>query len=90
MENLLQFAEISIPLKNDKINVFEYQPKNSGNEDYNFVITEKSVRESLGVPEDADVSISYSEEYYWRAGEINVTNVSVEGVGKDEGHFERA
>ena len=86
----LEFAEISIPLKNDKINVFEYQPKNSGNEDYNSVITEKSVRESLGVPEDADVSISYSEEYYWRAGEINVTNVSVEGVGKDEGHFARA
>lgn len=54
------------------------------------MITEKSVRESLGVPEDADVSISYSEEYYWRAGEINVTNVSVEGVGKDEGHFARA
>ncbi|MDD6482473.1 MAG: zinc-ribbon domain-containing protein [Lachnospiraceae bacterium] len=86
----LEFAEMSIPLKNDKINVFEEQLVEDENEDYNSVITAEFVRESLGVPEDADVAILYSEEYYWDAGGITVVDVGIEGSGKDEGHFASA
>lgn len=86
----LEFAKTSIPLKNDKINIFEEQLTEDENEDYNSVITAEFVRESLGVPEDADVAILYSEEYYWDAGGITVVDVGIEGAGKDEGHFASA
>lgn len=75
---------------NDSVDSENEGLEDSGIEDYNSVITAEFVRESLGVPEDADVAILYSEEYYWDAGGITVVDVGIEGSGKDEGHFASA
>ena len=59
-------------------------------QDYNSYLTEKKVRESLNIPNDADIKIEYGEPYYWEAANVNLVHVDVYGKGKYNGYYASA
>ena len=55
-------------------------------EDYKDKITEGVIRQSLGIPDKADIEIQYSEPYFWDGGGKDLVTVYVTGKGDDEGY----
>lgn len=58
--------------------------------DYNAKLTESSVKEGLGIPLNATVTITYGNKFYVEAYEEYLVSVSVTGTGKYEGYFASA
>ena len=56
-------------------------------QDYNKKLTEKVVRESLYIPNDAEIKIVYGEPWYWEAANTNLIDVMVAGKGKYKGYY---
>ena len=58
-----------------------------GKNDYNTKLTEKKVREGIGIPTKATIKIEYGNKFYWEAGERYLVYVTVYGIGKYEGYY---
>ena len=71
-------AKVSIKVKAKKI---------KKQQDYNKYLTEKAVRKSLEIPDDAVIKIVYGKPFYWENGRTNLVDVKVAGKGKYEGYY---